>query len=119
MADTTKDSRKARAPRALSRRAALQAGGRIAGAAALMATVRAAFPAGVFAQAAGPEVGKATFGFIALTDFAPLAIAKEKGLFAKYGMPGVEVAKQASWGATRDNHRYSAAQAAASMARIS
>ena len=30
-------------------------------------------------------------------------IAKEKGLFAKHGMPDVEVAKQASWGATRDN----------------
>ena len=33
----------------------------------------------------------------------PLVIAKEKGLFAKHGMPDVEVAKQASWGATRDN----------------
>jgi len=32
-----------------------------------------------------------------------LIIAKEKGLFAKYGMPDVEVLKQASWGATRDN----------------
>jgi len=30
-------------------------------------------------------------------------IAKEKGLFAKHGMPDVEVSKQASWGATRDN----------------
>jgi nitrate/nitrite transport system substrate-binding protein len=36
-------------------------------------------------------------------DASPLVIAKEKGLFAKYGMPDVEVAKQASWGATRDN----------------
>ena len=50
-----------------------------------------------------PEVTKAKLGYIALTDFAPLAIAKEKGLFAKYGMPDVEVLKQASWGATRDN----------------
>ena len=32
-----------------------------------------------------------------------LFVAKEKGLFAKHGMPEVEVAKQASWGATRDN----------------
>ena len=30
-------------------------------------------------------------------------IAKEKGFFAKHGMPDVEVPKQASWGATRDN----------------
>ena len=45
----------------------------------------------------------AKLGFIALTDAAPLFVAKEKGIFAKYGMPDVEVAKQASWGATRDN----------------
>ncbi len=42
-------------------------------------------------------------GFIALTDAAPLFVAKEKGFFAKYGMPDVEVEKQASWGTTRDN----------------
>ena len=30
-------------------------------------------------------------------------MAKEKGIFAKYGMPDVEVQKQASWGTTRDN----------------
>lgn len=42
-------------------------------------------------------------GFIALTDSAPVIIAKEKGYFAKYGMADVEVQKQASWGTTRDN----------------
>jgi nitrate/nitrite transport system substrate-binding protein len=55
------------------------------------------------AAADTPEVTTAKLGFIALTDSAPLIIAKEKGMFAKYGMPDVEVAKQASWGATRDN----------------
>lgn len=50
-----------------------------------------------------PEVTTAKLGFIALTDSAPLIIAKEKGLFAKYGMPDVEVVKQASWAVTRDN----------------
>ncbi len=55
------------------------------------------------AQAAGPEVTKATLGYIALMDASALVIAKEKGLFVKHGMPDVEVAKQASWGATRDN----------------
>ncbi|KKJ00405.1 CmpA/NrtA family ABC transporter substrate-binding protein [Prochlorothrix hollandica] len=50
-----------------------------------------------------PEVTTAKLGFIALTDAAPLIIAKEKGIFAKYGMPDVDVSKQASWGATRDN----------------
>ena len=71
--------------------------------AALLAAVRAAFPAGAFAQGPGPEVKKATLGYIALTDSAPLIVAKERGLYAKYGMPEVEVAKQASWGGTRDN----------------
>ena len=51
----------------------------------------------------GPEVTTANLGFIALTDSAPLIIAKEKGFFDKYGMTGVEVLKQASWPVTRDN----------------
>ena len=45
----------------------------------------------------------AKLGFIALTDSSPLIIAREKGMFAKHGVPDVEVSKQASWGATRDN----------------
>src|SRR5512134_865266 len=57
----------------------------------------------LYAAAAKPEVTKAVLGFIALTDAAPLIIAKEKGFFAKHGMPEVEVTKQASWGTTRDN----------------
>src|SRR5688500_1775333 len=57
----------------------------------------------LYAAAAQPEVTKAVLGFIALTDAAPLIIAKEKGFFAKHGMPDVQVTKQASWGTTRDN----------------
>jgi len=87
--------------RAVSRRAFLKT---TAGTAALLGAVRTNFPFGVHvAEAAGPEVTKANLGFIALTDAAPLFVAKEKGIFAKYGMPDVEVQKQASWGATRDN----------------
>lgn len=71
--------------------------------AALITAIRSAFPSGAFAAAATPEVTGAKLGYIALTDAAPLVVAAEKGLFAKYGMPDVEVAKQASWGATRDN----------------
>ncbi|WP_142780911.1 CmpA/NrtA family ABC transporter substrate-binding protein [Agrobacterium sp. T29] len=71
--------------------------------AALVSAVRVAFPSGAFAATAEPEVKGAKIGFIALTDAAPLIIAAEKGLFAKHGMPDVEVLKQASWGATRDN----------------
>ncbi len=82
----------------LSRRAAL------ASTAALLAAARAAAPRGAFAQGSTtPEVRKANLGYIALTDAAPLIIAKEKGMFSKHGMPEVEVSKQASWGATRDN----------------
>jgi nitrate/nitrite transport system substrate-binding protein len=50
-----------------------------------------------------PEVNGVTLGFIALTDSAPLIIAKEKGFFAKHGMPEVKVMKQTSWAVTRDN----------------
>jgi nitrate/nitrite transport system substrate-binding protein len=71
--------------------------------AALMASVRASFPSGAFAQAAGPETNKVTLGFIALTDASPLIIAKEKKIFDKYGITDANVAKQASWGTTRDN----------------
>ncbi len=49
------------------------------------------------------ETTKVKLGFIALTDAAPLFVAEEKGLFAKYGLTGVEVLKQTSWGTTRDN----------------
>ncbi|KMO27727.1 CmpA/NrtA family ABC transporter substrate-binding protein [Methylobacterium aquaticum] len=74
-----------------------------AGALSLAAAARAVLPGGAFAQGAGPEVKGAKLGFIALTDAAPLFVAKEKGIFARHGMPDVEVLKQASWGTTRDN----------------
>ena len=85
----------------VSRRALLKGA---AGTAALLAAAKASFIGGAhIAEAAGPEVKKAVLGYIALMDASPLVIAKEKGIFAKYGLPDVEVAKQASWGATRDN----------------
>src|SRR5262245_61209694 len=75
-----------------------------AGTAALLAAVKTSFLAGVHGAAApGPETTKAKLGFIALTDAGPLFVAKDKGFFAKHGMPDVEVQKQASWGTTRDN----------------
>ncbi len=82
-----------------SRRTVLKGAGNLS----LLAIAKAAFPAGAFAQGAGPEVNGTKLGFIALTDACPLVIAKEKGFFAKHGMPNVEVNKQASWPATRDN----------------
>jgi nitrate/nitrite transport system substrate-binding protein len=75
-----------------------------AGTAALLAAAKTAFPGGAnVAWAAGPEVKGTKLGYIALTDAAPLIIAKEKGFFDKYGLPEMEILKQASWGATRDN----------------
>ena len=76
--------------------------GATATAATLMAA-RALFPAGAYAHGAGPEVAGTKLGYIALTDSAPLIIAKEKGIFEKYGLPDMAIEKQASWGATRDN----------------
>ena len=90
-------------PTRFGRRSILRNAGGVAATAALMSAVRASFPAGAFAQAAGPETNKVTLGFIALTDSAPLIIAKEKKLFDKYGITDANIAKQASWGTTRDN----------------
>jgi nitrate/nitrite transport system substrate-binding protein len=81
----------------LTRRGALTA------AAATLAAGKALLPSGAFAAGPGPEVAKARLGFIALTDASPVIIAKERGLFAKYGMPDVEVLKQPSWAGVRDN----------------
>jgi len=82
----------------VSRRTVLQ------GAAALgSAAVVAGLPRVVRAQGTAPETKAAKLGFIALTDAAPLFVADEKGFFKKHGMTEVEVLKQSSWGATRDN----------------
>ena len=91
-------------PAASSRRRFLKQAAATTATLALTEAIRAAFPGGIhIAEAAGPEVKGAKLGFIALTDAAPLFVAKEKGIFAKYGLPDVEVLKQASWGTTRDN----------------
>jgi len=88
----------------ISRRSLLKSSAATLATAALFDAAHMAFPGGVpDAHAATPETTKAVLGYIALMDAAPLVIAKEKGLFAKYGVPDVEVSKQASWGATRDN----------------
>ncbi|AZO29132.1 CmpA/NrtA family ABC transporter substrate-binding protein [Mesorhizobium sp. M1B.F.Ca.ET.045.04.1.1] len=87
-------------PKDLTRRDFLARSALTAG---LFVAARKLLPSGAYAATPTPEVTGAKLGFIALTDAAPLMIAKEKGLFAKYGMPDVEVLKQASWGATRDN----------------
>lgn len=68
-----------------------------------LAAASSLLPFGAAYASDAPEVTELKLGFIALTDSSPLIIAKEKGLFDKYGLTGVEVMKQASWGASRDN----------------
>ncbi|GAP96753.1 CmpA/NrtA family ABC transporter substrate-binding protein [Leptolyngbya sp. NIES-2104] len=50
-----------------------------------------------------PETARIKLGYIAIAESAPLIIAKEKGFFARHGMSDVEISKQPSWGAARDN----------------
>ena len=50
-----------------------------------------------------PETTTVKLGYIAIVESAPLIIAQEKGFFARHGMTNVQVSKQASWGAARDN----------------
>ncbi len=88
---------------AMDRRTLLRQASATAATAALLSSIKAAFPGGAFAQGAGPEVKGTKLGYIALTDASPLIIAKEKGFYAKHGLPDMEILKQASWGATRDN----------------
>ncbi len=85
---------------------------------ALFAASKALLPGGAFAQGTGPEVKGTRLGYIALTDAAPLVIAKEKGFFSKYGLPDMDIAKQASW-APRGTTWRSAPRPMASMAGIS
>lgn len=68
--------------------------------AASPATPAAAAPV---AGGAAPEVTTARLGYIPIFESAPLIIAREKGFYAKHGMTDVQVLKQASWGAARDN----------------
>ena len=68
-----------------------------------LAAANSLLPYGAAYASDAPEVTGLKLGFIALTDSSPLIVAKEKGLFDKFGLTDVEVMKQASWGATRDN----------------
>jgi len=66
-------------------------------------TPTAATPATTAASSADLETTTAKLAYIAIIESAPLIIAKEKGFFAKHGMTGINVSKQANWGAARDN----------------
>jgi nitrate/nitrite transport system substrate-binding protein len=65
-------------------------------------TTEPAAAGGSSTTAAKKSFRKVKLGFIALTDCAPLIMAKELGYYADRGLD-VEILKQASWPATRDN----------------
>jgi nitrate/nitrite transport system ATP-binding protein len=66
----------------------------------------------------GLEKVNLDIGFIALTDCAPLVIAKEKGLFQKHGLEDVNLQREPSWKAISEGittRRLDAAQMVAGM----
>ena len=66
----------------------------------------------------GLEKVNLDIGFVPLTDCAPLAIAKEKGLFEKYGLEQVTLSREPNWKAIADGittGRLDAAQMIAGM----
>lgn len=66
----------------------------------------------------GLEKVNLDIGFIPLTDCAPLVVAKEKGLFQKYGLEQVNLVREPSWKAIADGistERLDAAQMVAGM----
>lgn len=62
-----------------------------------------AIPVANVSAGEAPETTKIKLGYIPIVEAAPLIVAKEKGFFARYGMTEVDIAKQANWGAARDN----------------
>jgi bicarbonate transport system substrate-binding protein len=48
-----------------------------------------------------PEVQTVKLGYLPIVESAPLIVAKQKGFFAKHGLPNVLIEKQANWGAAR------------------
>ncbi len=62
-----------------------------------------AVPAVNSSAGGAPEVTTARIGYLPIFESAPLIVASAKGMYAKYGMTDVQVLKQSSWGALRDN----------------
>ncbi len=90
----------------LNRRGFIRLAGSAAAAAAAGGALAACAVSDKTASQPSPTVSKpirkVKLGFIALTDCAPLIAAKELGYFAERALD-VELVKQASWAATRDN----------------
>lgn len=76
----------------------------------LASLLPSAWVGGAYASG-GPEVRQLTFGFVPLTDCAPLVVAHVQGLFAKHGIES-SLGKFTSWTALRDALNNGATQAA-------
>jgi bicarbonate transport system substrate-binding protein len=93
----------------ISRRKFLAISGATAGSLILKESLGNSPETAAIAQASALETTSVKLGYLPIIESAPLIIAKEKGFFAKYGMAGVELSKQANWGAARDNVEIGAA----------
>ncbi len=82
----------------LNRRQFVAGGAKGLGVAALLSALPRAWAQ---TPSEAPEQPNVNFGFIALTDFSPIAIAHEKGFFKKYGI-NATIKKGASWPSIRD-----------------
>jgi nitrate/nitrite transport system substrate-binding protein len=91
----TRKIRTASTAAGISRRKLLKSASATAATAAVMSAVKAAFPSGAFAQTK-LEKDQLKFGFIKLTDCAPVLIAQDKGFFEDEGL-FVAVEAQANW----------------------
>ena len=96
--------------RGLSRRQLLKAAG---GTAALLAAARLNFPAGAFAQGAGPAVTKAMLGFIALSDAGQAQDAEHDPESDPSGRAGAEPAAASDDRASREEEEQIADEARA------
>jgi nitrate/nitrite transport system substrate-binding protein len=82
--------------RSITRREVLTKGARVAGTAALLTAFNGALSGRTRADTLNVEKDQLKFGFIKLTDMAPLAVAREKGFFEDEGLY-VTLEPQANW----------------------
>lgn len=88
-------------PASADRRRFLLGGARALGAAAIAGTAGGTAAAPAEGKESKIEKSAVTVGFIPLTDCAPIAVAKEKGFFARHGLD-VTLTREASWANVRD-----------------
>ncbi len=68
-------------------------------------------------QRSAPRSSSIRLGFVPLTDCAPIAVAKEAGIFARNGLK-VELSRELGWATVRDNIFYGSLDASQSIAGL-